>query len=176
MKMFVFAAMAMMVVSSAKAALPDPNLIVNTQSRQTALNNGSALGGGCPLTKAPGSNFSYGEFLHVSPSPQPRMRTFSHTQTSGDGDSGRQHEMPFVGVISDTPTSGTRARARFLDYGHGGAYVDQEHGDFVVGPLTTTTTQASAVKGSGVGLVAAFGREVLLTLPMVSWTTPFALS
>lgn len=55
--------------------------------------------------KAPGSNFCYGEFLHVSPSPQPRMRLNSASGT------------PRMSNLQDTPTRGMRSQARFLDYG-----------------------------------------------------------
>lgn len=55
--------------------------------------------------KAPGSNFCYGEFLHVSPSPQPRMRINSANGT------------PRLSKLIDTPTRGMKSQARFLDYG-----------------------------------------------------------
>ena len=58
-----------------------------------------------PLTpKAPGSNFCYGEFLHVSPSPQPRMRMSSHGT-------------PHLRSLQHTPSRATRAQARFISYG-----------------------------------------------------------
>lgn len=72
--------------------------------------------------KAPGSNFRYGDFLHVSPSPQPRSRTSS----AMGGASARQ--LGLAGV-QDTPTRGSKAVAKFLDFGHSSHDEDDEAGD-----------------------------------------------
>lgn len=92
--------------------------------------------------KAPGSNFSYGDFLHVSPSPQPRMRAASHhggllTGTGGRLDNGMA-TMPFS--VTETPTRGTRSRARFLAFDGGEDADDERMTTFTVGPLTNITS------------------------------------
>lgn len=66
--------------------------------------------------KAPGSNFSYGDFLHVSPSPQPRSRTYSHNDMSSAAHLQEKDTTPMLVALAETPTRSLRSRARFLDF------------------------------------------------------------
>lgn len=114
--------------------------------------------------KAPGSNFSYGDFLHVSPSPQPRQRTFSHTGLESAREGGAKGSSGMLLALAETPTRGTRAKARFLDFGD--AIPTDEDSDHqgevrlnagVLSPSMLTATPTATPKGLGFsGLGGAF--------------------
>lgn len=70
--------------------------------------------------KAPGSNFRYGDFLHVSPSPQPRSRTSSANISA--------RQLGLAGM-QDTPTRGSKSIPKFLDFGSGGFEEEEDVGD-----------------------------------------------
>lgn len=118
--------------------------------------------------KAPGSNFSYGDFLHVSPSPKPRMRTNSHADVLLG--TPLSSTLPSAAVAlgdnaGETPTRATRSQARFLDFGSHTPTTALAAGDdptstkgslidaFTVGPVSQ---RRASGPNKGLGLGGAF--------------------
>jgi hypothetical protein len=102
-----------------------------------------------PLTapstpKAPGSHFNYGDWLHASPSPQPRMRINSMNGT------------PRITSILDTPSKGTKSRARFHSYS---TMIDADEG-----PSNLTELEMSDVLTPG---RLTSGKHILEASPLI---------